>query len=506
MRDHTLHDFRHLGLEWAPWRRALIGHALKALLLAWVLLTACLVSVPRVWGQACTWGGASAVTPPAVESLRSQHDLLRSPGRVAVDGSGHVYTTDPGAGKVIVRDHFGRLVALRDGFKTPLGIAVDQYENIYLGELQTGSVTVFDPDWNPRYQLGQGDGEFGLPNDIAIDPDSQRGWVYVSDGGDHAVKVYQPITVQTISTWSYFGGRRTVEIVTPGGPQLFAFGAKGSGPGEFDLPVAVYVSDDGEVFVGDQKNDRIQVFDGEGSFLRCIGASGSTGTTMAMGMGMGGGGSGKKFGRIQGITGDAAGRLYVADSFQDHVKVLDAGGAALATIGTYGTGTGQFRQPMGMAIDENNRLFVASVNTGRLEVFGLDSFSDPRIVSASVDIKPDSWKTVGGESALTVYIETRDVSVNDIDPASITVDGVPVQRWSAVYGDYDRDGVRDLRVTVSSTAVLGQESPGTVTCLVEGGLRSGNVFEGSDTVEVVAYKPPSRGTARPTWPWGWRGW
>ena len=42
------------------------------------------------------------------------------------------------------------------------------------------------------------------------------------------------------------------------GTFLSAFGAKGSGPGEFDHSIAVAVAEDGHVFVSDFANNRVQ--------------------------------------------------------------------------------------------------------------------------------------------------------------------------------------------------------------------------------------------------------
>ena len=58
--------------------------------------------------------------------------------------------------------------ALAVGVK-PLGIAVDAAGRIYLGDEATGSVSVFDEQWGFLYKLGAGDGEFQMPNHIAID-------------------------------------------------------------------------------------------------------------------------------------------------------------------------------------------------------------------------------------------------------------------------------------------------------------------------------------------------
>ena len=290
-----------------------------------------------VLGGALQMGWAAG---PAVVPLGSYSEVLQTPARVAADRAGNVYVTDPAADQVAVFDAFGRLLSLRQGLAGPLGIAVDHAGHIWLGEEKTGSVTVFDPQWNQMGKLGQGDGEFALPSHIAVEPGPEGGRVYVSDSKAHRVRVYSS------------------------GKLILTFGGFGAGPGQFNFPAGIFVSAGGEVFVVDQNNDRVEVFDYSGSLLRQFSL-----VTRLGGMGLGSTG-----GRSQGITGDGSGRLFVADTFQDFVRVFDASGAYLSRIGGLGGALGQFRSPAGLALDGFGRLLVASANNGRVEVIGLDSY------------------------------------------------------------------------------------------------------------------------------------
>ena len=267
-------------------------------------------------------------------SLGQYAKALQAPARVAVDPAGCVYVTDPQRGQVVVFDAFGRLVSTHTGFARPLGIAVDAQGTIYVAEEKTGSVSVLDAQWHLLYQLGAGAGEFLLPNHIALAPGTASHTVYVSDSRANEVRVY-------------LGNSRHSQ-----------FGAYGTGPGQFNFPTGVCVSPAGEVFVVDQNNDRVQVFDSAGKFLRAF----NLGTTQPSG-------------RSQAALLDNAGRLYVADTFQGTVKVLDAlSGDLLSTVGAFGQGPGHLNAPAGIALDTFGRLYIASANNARLELYGLDSF------------------------------------------------------------------------------------------------------------------------------------
>ena len=286
-----------------------------------------------------------AAVAPSVSLLAPLAAGVDSPTRVASDGKGNVYVVDSTAGRVVLVDAFNRVLSEKSGLRSPLGIAVDAAGNIYLGDAEAGSVTVFDSQWNPLSQLGAGNGEFQLPSYIAIDPGTTPVTVYVSDSPANELKVYR-------------GGAR---VGTLGGP--------GSSPTGFDFPAGVWVNGAGDVFAADQNVQRVLVYSRDGAFVRAF-LLGPWGTP---------GGSG----RPAGITGDAAGRIYVADTFQDYVKAFDEQGTLLATISGYGAGPGEVRSPAGIAIDPQGRLLVASPNTSRVEVFGLDCFTQLAATPAS---------------------------------------------------------------------------------------------------------------------------
>lgn len=336
-----------------------------------ILCAVFLLAQTPAFGQ-CTWGGTSALPAPAATPVRSVQNLLRTPARLAADSAGNIYATDPGSGAVLVRDSLGNVISYKRGFLSPFAIAVDSAGNRYVGERDTGSVSVFDANWQFLFKLGEGDGEFQNPTDVAVDPDPLFGNVYVSDGPANNVKIY-----------------------LPSGTFVSSFGVYGVDAGQFDFPSAIHISPSGEVFVCDQNNDRIEVFDRAGTFLRCFARAGGM-------MGP------RKVGMMQGLTGDSLGRLYVADAFQGYVHVFDSQGVPLKTIGSFGDGpSGQLRTPTGVCIDSNNRLFVASFNSGRIEIFGLDTFTDPG--------------QAPGDAAPTVFMSSAAANPTNLSPIPVTV-------------------------------------------------------------------------------------
>ena len=275
----------------------------------------------------------SRAAGPAVTSLGSYSAGLKAPARVAADAAGNTYVTDPAAGTVVVFDVFGRRLETRTGFSRPLGIAVDAQNRIYVAEEGRGRVSVFDSQWTELGALGAGDGEFLLPNHIAINPAPSAYSVYVSDSKANEVKVYD------------------------GGSLVCRFGSAGTNLCQFDFPAGVCVSTGAEVFVVDQGNDRVQVFDLTGGCRRVFDFMEKTNV----------------WGRKQGIVLDAAGRLYIAntlaaETYQGNVNAHDA------ATGAWLGGVGGVSGPSGLALDPWNRLFAASLNSGKVRLYGIDSF------------------------------------------------------------------------------------------------------------------------------------
>ena len=121
-------------------------------------------------------------------------------------------------------------------------------------------------------------------------------------------------------------------IDLPGQPQdfsiLFTFGRHGRGNGQFNYPTGVAISPSGDIVVADTGNNRIQVFDSTGRFLRAIGIGGSYGDG--------------KLALPYGVALSPTGDIVVADTDNHRVQVFDSTGKFLRKFGDEGSEDGQF--------------------------------------------------------------------------------------------------------------------------------------------------------------------
>jgi hypothetical protein len=149
----------------------------------------------------------------------------------------------------------------------------------------------------------------------------------------------------------------------------------GSGPGQLSFPSSIAVDSQGEVYVADQGNRRIQVFDAGGGYLRewpvsaaadvAVGPDGSVYVSDLWGKRVSRfDASGSLLGEIVGalLTGpraidvDGAGFLYVTDSF--FVLKFTSDGSLVTQWGGYGTGDGQLIFPESIAVAPNGDVLV----------------------------------------------------------------------------------------------------------------------------------------------------
>lgn len=158
----------------------------------------------------------------------------------------------------------------------------------------------------------------------------------------------------------------------------------GSEPGQLNFPRNMAVAADGTVYVADSGNHRIQVFAADGSFLRQWGSSCELYTESLPGCVDPDGDGPLQVGDGQmrepwGIALGPDGRVYVADTWNHRVQVFDSQGNFLAKWGTFATTDGEaagspggFWGPRAVAIDAAGNVYVTDTGNKRIQVFDAD--------------------------------------------------------------------------------------------------------------------------------------
>ncbi len=184
---------------------------------------------------------------------------------------------------------------------------------------------------------GAGTGQLLNPKGTAID---SRGNIYVVDSGNHRIVKFDPK-----------------------GAFVTQWGTNGSGPGQFkDDPWGVAVDAQGNVYVADTWNHRIQKFDGSGAFITQWGTFTDTGGTATD--------RGGQFWGPRAIAFDSEGNLYVTDTGNKRVQKFAPDGQFLGQWGGAGFQPGQFNEPVGIAISpKTGDIFIADTWNRRIQRF-----------------------------------------------------------------------------------------------------------------------------------------
>ena len=125
---------------------------------------------------------------------------------------------------------------------------IDKENNIWVTDVGLHQIFKFNSDGTLLLTLGKAqvpgnDKEhFSLPTDVAVSAD---GSFYVSDG---------------------YGNSRVVKF-SKDGTYLFEWGKFGNKQGEFNIPHGIDLDKNGNVYVADRENNRIQKFDAQGNFI-----------------------------------------------------------------------------------------------------------------------------------------------------------------------------------------------------------------------------------------------
>ena len=271
---------------------------------------------------------------------------------VKVDKGDNIWVTDKGSDMVIKFNPAGQVVMV-------------------FGRKQEASDESTGPLKHVHPPLPPVDGQFRQVTDVAWDP---AGNAYISDG--------------------YINSR--VAKVDKNGKWLMSFGEPGDRPGQFNTPHSIAADLEGNIYVADRGNRRIQVFNGDGKFLRqitidvpfdyasAVAAIGKRPAPDATGTQA----SGSPWAIC--ITPGPNQVLYASDAFPGRIYKLSLDGKVLGVLGDTGKQLKQFGWIHEIACPSENVLFVAELLNWRVQKLVLH----PTIPSRGQAVPPSPSKSV----------------------------------------------------------------------------------------------------------------
>lgn len=233
-------------------------------------------------------------------------------------------------------------------FKKPTGLAVDEAANVYVADRNNDRIAVLSSTGavlrsvgrkNPqgRFIPGKGRGEFNKPTGVAVSPSR----IAVADRNNGRVQVFD-------RGFGFLYDIKLDEVAPGSGSGLY----HDDDDDEDSVTFAVSWGPDGALYVTDEGNHRVLVFDASGALLAELGSRGSS---------LG------RFRSPKGAAVSALSYLYVADRGNERVQKFDPfREAVLASGSSLG-----LEQPTGLALDATGYLYVTDRKTDRVLKLGL---------------------------------------------------------------------------------------------------------------------------------------
>jgi hypothetical protein len=255
---------------------------------------------------------------------------------VAVTSKGNILVFNRSAHALLEFTAKGKyLRSLADGiFALPHGLRVDAEDNIWATDIGSHIVVKMNPkgriqmvlgvkgnsgEWHPAGHLRC----FNEPNDVAFGP---AGEVYISQG--------------------HGKGESRVLKFDADGNFLKTWGGHGAAAGQFNVPHSIVTDAKGLLHVADRSNQRIQVFDAEGTWLR---ESKHPGTPCGLC-----------------LCRDRK-HLMMAHGHTGKIMKLDLNGNVLAASGGQGKGPHRYGEAHFLALDRNENIYVADTLNWRVQ-------------------------------------------------------------------------------------------------------------------------------------------
>lgn len=192
-------------------------------------------------------------------------------------------------------------------------------------------------------------------------------------------------------------------------------------PNPFNAPVGVAVDSQGDIYIMDTKNARVQKFDSDGKYLLKWGSPGHGDGQFAIML--------PDVGRL---AVDSQGNVYVIDHGNSRIQKFDAAGNFLNKWGTSGDGDIQFRDPSDIIIDRQNNVYITDYVKSDVQKFDDNGHlllrwqSPGSIYSLAID--PDGNILVADQTGRIRKFDTSGTLLSEIRPKPI--DKIAIELWN----------------------------------------------------------------------------
>lgn len=330
--------------------------------------------------------------------------------RVRMVSTSGIITTIAGTGTAGYSGDGGQATAAE--ISTPGGLGLDSLGNVYFPELSgdrvrkvdmsTGIITTVAGDG-----IGGSGGDGGpataaqitFATDVKFD---KKGNFYIADEAGGRVRI-----VNTSGIINTFAGNGSYGFTGDGGPATAA---------EFENPTGVAIDKAGNVYIGDQSNNRIRMINTSG-IINTFAGNGGAGYA-----GDGGQATAAELNHPEEVFIDAYGNLYIDDEATSTIRMVNTSGIistaagignAFGFSGDGGPATAaELSGPQGVCLDKSGNIYIADFSNSRVrEVTGITTGTNSVKELSSIKVYPNPAKEelnielngISGEITVTLF-------------------------------------------------------------------------------------------------------
>jgi sugar lactone lactonase YvrE len=252
-----------------------------------------------------------------------------APAAAAFDSRGHMFVLTRGPVAFFEFDGDGKFLrSFGEGlFTRAHGFLIDKEDNLWATDVSGHIVQKFNPQGQLLLTLGT-KGQKGIlnePNAIAIGRD---GDIFIAQG--HAPGKGDPRVLKFDKSGQF----------------IKSWGGEGNAPGQFNVAHSIAIDANGLLWVADRENQRIQIFDQDGSFIKQL-----------------------KYAGLPSAVSIGAQYIYMVNGFTGQLVRLDLKGNVLAAVGKPGKGVGEFGEAHAVAVSPKGDIWVADTVNRALQKF-----------------------------------------------------------------------------------------------------------------------------------------
>jgi uncharacterized protein (TIGR03437 family) len=372
------------------------------------------------------------------------------PTGVALDSSGNLYVAET-AGMMIRKVTPGGTISTAAGagtagytgdggaataaqLKNPQGVAVDSSGNLYLADTSNNVIRKVTAAGTISTVAGTGAAGFSgdggaatgarlnQPGSVAVD---SAGNLYIADSVNYRIR-----KVTTDGRISTIAGNGSRAYSGDGGPATSA---------SISYPYNIALDAGGNLYIADYNNHRIRKVT-PGGTISTVAGNGTQGFS-----GDGGPATAAELNYPAGVTADASGNLFIADGYNQRIRMVTPAGTISTVAGNGNAGysgdggaatSASLNYPHALAVGSAGKVYFADTDSGVIRELtpntptpSISSGGVVPVYSAVNTVQPGEWVSIYGEDlASTTAVWNSDFPTS-LGGTSVTIDGKPAYLW-----------------------------------------------------------------------------